>query len=314
MSLSKEEFQFHEVKSWLIGAVNLYLVGEHSHPRVRWLANQLAGTHARFVSFQHGPGAEELYITITDLNTGVREPSYACNLMTDLPRILRDLDIRGSKVCVDVSGMWHPLIFLVCRLLTMELTPQQLFASYVLPQQYYRTQHDGPFDLSEEFRGIRSLPGFLRRASSEPPALLVAFLGFEGLPLSRILDELGSRPKRILPVFGFPGFEAGWKTLALEQNMPVMESNHLHGEMTTCEASSVFEAYGILQRAHWNAREGQVIVCPLGTRPHALASALYASTHPGVSVLYDHPVEKRIRSQDIRGCKIYHLSRFCRRV
>lgn len=310
----KEEFPLDEIEPWLKAAVQLFFVGEEENPRVRWLVQRLVGGQGRLISLNHRPGPDTLDVTETDLRTGMREKPLPCNLMTDFPRLLDDLSIREVTVCVDISGMQYPVMFLLFKLLTIELIPRQLFASYVMPERYNRAEYDGPFELSDEFLGIGSLPGFLRRASTQPAALLVAFLGFEGLRLPRVLDGLGPRPKRIIPVFGFPSFEAGWNILALEQNMAAIESNNLYGEIVTCEAASVYEAYRILEDAHRNASDGQILICPLGTRPHALASALYATTQPGVRILYDRPVEKRFRSLGVRTCRIYHLSRFCRRV
>lgn len=46
----------------------------------------------------------------------------------------------------------------------------------------------------------------------------------------------------------------------------------------------------------------------MGTKPHALGAALFATVFDDVELVYDHPIRKQNRSSGAGRCHVYHVS------
>ncbi len=123
----------------------------------------------------------------------------------------------------------------------------------------------------------------------------------------------GHAPRRskLIPIVGFPSFVPGWNLTAIKMNFMVLRSSESFGYIENCEASSPFEIYKLLEDIfHMHVSDYDIYVSPLGTRPHCLGAALFASNFSSSYLIYDFPVEKKFRSQNVLKANFYNLTKF----
>jgi hypothetical protein len=205
------------------------------------------------------------------------------------------------SVVVDITSLQHSAIMYIVRVL-FRLVPGELFGVYAEPAQY---QMSSPteYDLSISFLGNQPVPGFARIARPEERSM-VAFLGFEGERLSRILEDR-EHITRVIPVFGVPSYRPGWNLQSLASASRVALSFDAMQYLRSCPAFSVHEAIMLLEDVARTERGA--VIAPLGTRPHTLATAIFAA-RTETSIAYDHPLEHPHRSIGTGALHVYHLS------
>jgi hypothetical protein len=134
-------------------------------------------------------------------------------------------------------------------------------------------------------------------------------MGFDTQRLQTIHENL--KPKKIIPIVGFPSFAPGWNLTAIKMNYRVLRSSNSFDLVEPCESASPFEMFNLLKEIyHRHISEYDIYISPLGTRPHCLGTALFASHNPSVYLIYDFPVEKKFRSKDVLKINFYHLSKY----
>jgi hypothetical protein len=163
---------------------------------------------------------------------------------------------------------------------------------------------------SREFSGVH---GFLANLQSEPKETkFVAFLGYEASRLAQFFerfDQLEGFSK--YAVFGVPSFAPGWEMNAMINNSDTLFDQDFDS-VRYCSAASVSGAFDLLKKIHEEGRNEHIhtIVAPLGTKPHAIASALFLvsnNAYQATSLLYDHPVRSKGRSSQTRRWHLYEI-------
>jgi hypothetical protein len=188
---------------------------------------------------------------------------------------------------------------------------------YVEPQEYRRdVTLDTPWirefslSASRRFEGVQ---GFVTDLSlfETRPGRFVTFLGYEGARLVQAYEQLGGLTQwRKYAIFGIPGYAPGWEINALANNVASLEQ-HKFDSVQYCPASAVSGAYRLLESI-FSEGGGEVpmIVAPLGTKPHGIATALFLIEHASyqeTSLVYDHPERSLNRSQQVRRWHLYRV-------
>jgi hypothetical protein len=225
------------------------------------------------------------------------------NLVGTLHASLRRLDL--ASVVMDITGLQHQAIMCATQEI-MLAAAGELFALYAEPTEYVRHPDTGEFDLTRRHQPRRAVPGFARQRRPGN-AIVVALLGFEGIRLTHLLEELQD-VLDVAPVLGVPSFRPGWNLRSLAGAVVPLNSRDM--EIHACPAHSVTEAYNILDAIAHSSPAHNIILAPIGTRPHTLAAAIYASHHSRVLIEYDNPLESLNRSIGIGSLHAYHLSAF----
>jgi hypothetical protein len=208
-------------------------------------------------------------------------------------------------VVLDITSLQHCATMFLVSLL-YDLHVGELFGVYAEPAQY-QMETATEFRLSASFLGNQTVPGYARPNRNERS--VVAFLGFEGERLNRILEER-EHIKHLVPVLGVPSYRPGWNLNSLASAGRVVTSYDALKDLRSCPAFSVHEAIALLEDL---AQDEPVLIAPLGTRPHTLATAIFASqVKKRASIAYDHPVEHVARSVGIGETHVYHLSTYLR--
>lgn len=236
------------------------------------------------------------------------------NLIPDLEKFLRLENIEGSRICIDITAIKQTILFLLIKILMKDVKPSCLFAAYTEPSEYKKKKNDvgetEEFDLYNKIMGSsKGIPGF-HKAKGSKPILLIACMGFDSQRLQTIYESL--KPQVLIPIVGFPSFVPGWNLTAIKMNYRVLKESNSYDMLESCEAASPFGMFELLKEIyHRQNEEYDIYVCPLGSRPHILGIALFATAYfPNVFLIYDHAVEKKFRSANVLRVNIYDLSKY----
>jgi hypothetical protein len=298
----REEFDWEEIRAFLEEHVTVAIVGPSKDERSVYFPRLWSGWKCRLIELEATSDCR--LITIKSSTNG----SCTVELIPGLKRYLESIRSQMRIVCIDISSLQHAVIMFLCKLLTHEIKPAQLFASYAQPLDYLPKSHLGDFLLSEELLGLKPVPGYVRRIRGSCIRLL-AFLGFEGDRLAKIIEEMDDI-QNVIPVIGFPAFSPGWQARSLRNCMLAIQRTDATDNIHKCNATSVFDAYEIIERCKPVNNEEVYALAPLGTRPHSMACAIYAAKHPECLLRYDFPIEASPRSTGILRRVGYHLSTF----
>lgn len=300
----REELDWEEIRYFLEECVTVAIVGPSKDERSAYFPKLWSGWKCRLIELETTSDCK--LITIKSAINGTIDYNRTVELITGLRKYLTDIRRQMRVVCIDLSSLQHAVLMYLCKLLTQEIKPAQLFASYAQPLDYVSKSYLGDFSLSEEFLGLQPVPGYTRRIRGSRIRLL-AFLGFEGDRLTKIIEEMDDVQK-VIPVIGFPAFRPGWQARSLRNCMRAIRPEDV--DFYKCNATSVFGAYEIIDECRPRKSEEVYALAPLGTRPHSMACAIYAAKHPECLVRYDFPVEADPRSSGILRCVGYHLTTF----
>ena len=265
--------------------------------------------------FNTDENANSLSYYIIDKDNNTIDQQDGLNLIPDLRKMLIENNAQQANICIDITYLKQPILFLLIKLLTSEIKPKKLFAAYTAPKEYKKINHINPgeeeYELYDRIVGCNySLPGFakINRNDNE---LLVASFGFERQRLLSLYENV--EPKGgLIPILSFPPVVPGWNLTALHMNYKVLSDAGSEGRIMHCDAACPFELYNILNEIHKTyADEYEILLAPLGTRPHSLGCALYASLNPyQCHLIYDFPIEKTFRSNGVMKSYMYHLSNY----
>lgn len=183
---------------------------------------------------------------------------------------------------------------------------------YAEPHRYRAAQAQWlrSFSLTDA-RRFESVPGFATDLSRRTAIgmKLVAFLGYEDDRLQQVLgqyEEMATWVKTF--VFGVPGYATGWELDALANNIATLNAMR-SASVAYCAASSVSGALDLLRREH-GAGVGCTVVAPLGTKPHAIATALFLvekCEYQQSTLIWDHPQRSQDRSEAVRRWHLFRV-------
>jgi hypothetical protein len=265
-------------------------------------------------SFDTCENADKFHYKIETYKGKIIEQTENKSLIPDLQNLLKKKEFQGANVCIDITTLKQGILFLLIKLLIREIKPARLFAAYTEPKEYKKRSisivgETEEFDLYDRIMGSSiGVPGFIKHQSSND-ILLIAPMGFDCQRLQTIYENL--KPKKIIPIVGFPSFVPGWNITAIKTNYMVLKSAGCFDMVKPCEAASPFELYELLtEEFHRYNNSYDIYISPLGTRPHCLGAAIFVSKNPSSYLIYDFPIEKKYRSDNILKADIYNLSRF----
>lgn len=222
----------------------------------------------------------------------------------------------GKKnLYIDITGLahhvWAPLLRAALRV------GHRTWVAYAEPKTYKfsTTPTEGEiFDLSERIQGVSPLPGFasLTRAHDEA-VWFVPLLGFEGIRLAHMIENVQPPGDRIIPVIGVPGYCPEYPFYAYQGNRTVLVDTQAWKRAKYAIANSPFSLFYLLDDIASENPSDTIVVAPIGTKPHAVGAILYAIVNASrVEIIYDHPVRKAKRTEGIDRLLVYDVSTFAK--
>lgn len=300
----REELEWSEISGYLSSKITTLFVGPVRDERSGFILNKYQSTDTLIVQIDSSTDGRMAHVIIQRNQINIFDDSL--EILIGLRSLIKCIRDSLTITCIDLSSLHHATIMFLTKLLLSEFKPVQLYATYTEPNEYEKGP-SGEFVLHEELLGRRSVPGFSKRIR-ENPIRLVPMLGFDGDRLLKLTEEL-QEVSSVVPIVGFPSFSPGWQTRTLKSSMRAIEALQSISDIHKCGANSIFEAVNLLTELR--PRNGETYaLAPLGTRPHTMATAIYATRNEETLVLYDHPVEVQKRTIGINKCICYHLTSF----
>ncbi len=299
----REEYEFIDIGEYLYNTNDLLIVGNpNSEERSSFFYRNWMDRNKDILLFCHSQSDNIIY---KYFSKGSFQESQTVDLSIGIPRILKDLSVGQKNIILDLSSLDHVLIMYLTKLLVCQIVPKTFFATYIRPEQYHYQSGNIDFSLCDQVSGIKSVPGFAKRDKNIQT--LCSFVGFEGVRLKSIF-EVVHNVQKFIPIVAFPSGEPQWYNVTMWNGMDVFQSDIQNITLQKCFSESIFEAVDLLRSCL--SLDEKIVLAPLGTRPHSMASAIFACNHPNTRIIYDYVVEREQRAKGIAHILVYHLSSF----
>lgn len=274
-------------------------VGKAVDDRGNEVIEFLRGRTTELYSLEYDPDEFELTTNGTRFNA------------EDLDSFLNNF--KGKSIILETTTLGFVEIFLCCRE-ALDLGFPKIQMVYVEPLSYNRPRrtkllHKRDFELSDEVKGYRAIPGATFMLSDRSDQKGVFFLGYEESRLERALEDYQMiRPENCAVVFGVPAFNPGWEMDSFANNIRVIRDKNIKGGIHFCGAENPASALDVLNNVYKGLVENErLFVAPIGTKPSGIGVALFASSHRDVGVLYDHPKRSKGRSKEVSKWHLYDV-------
>lgn len=300
----REEYSYKDTAEYLNNRIDILITG---FPRADERSNF-------FVEEWKNINIDKLQIQFDELTStiicmGVLKDGgtidYSGDITVCLPRLLKLLNMRKKYVLVDITSLHHVVIMYLCKILIKQEKPLGLYAAYVRPEKYAGNNEEFKETLTSKLVGVKAVPGFAKRERERQ--MLVSFVGFEGIRLTNIMENMNEIEK-VVPIVAFPIGNPYWFNITMWNSREIIKDISIDVTVQKCFSESIFEAVQLL-RDIIPSSEG-IILAPLGTRPHSMAAAIYATENPNVKIIHDYAIEAENRTRGISDVIIYHLSSF----
>jgi hypothetical protein len=303
---------FEDIEGVLLSLIDVVIVGSEADERSSMLARKWqkkfgGKTHC----LPYDVKTENCALIEISLGDEVaRQSSKPITDITDLYAMLGSVNLAGQNVLIDFTGMEQPAIFYLLYCLRQQRLVKGVFGLYTEPLRY--KTFSGPlfeeaFDLTDEFIPFKAVPGFVRPYDRSKEKLLLVFMGFEGRRFLKVFEEVNPKQRRTHAVFGIPAYQPGWQYLTLGTNQQALEASR--AMLHRAEANNPFDAYEIALRVFQSYPEAQLILAPIGTKPHAVGSVMFANRYADTIITYDFPVKQRIfRTEGVGKTSVYNLT------
>ena len=233
------------------------------------------------------------------------------NFICDLEKI----GIEGKNILIDITSIKHPLLFYFLFVLKKNLKPKSLFITYTEPESYQQEKKEDynsrRFDLTENFCEVKSLPGFARISDHNKERMLIALMGFEGNRFSSAFEDVNPSDRKTIAIVGFPSFQPSWQYYVYSQNQYALEQSKAYSSIKRATANEPFGVYNILEEIKNTNNNYELVIAPIGTKPHSLGACMFAIDNPETQIYYDFPsFGSKTRTIGIGNSFLYNLTDF----
>ena len=300
----REEYDFKDIEDYLISTESVLIAGTPTQEERSLFFSDKWKNNNQEIVYLNKPYNQFGNIQAIYRNKNGEESIVPVNLRSHLLSWLKSLNIASKRIILDLSSLDNVLIMYLAKIMVNDLRPRSLFATYIRPEKYIQQSGDIGFDLCDQVSPVTVVPGFAKRMTTSP--LLYAFIGFDGIRLKNIIES-ENNIQNIVPIVPFPTDAPNWYRTTIWNSMEILNSFE-DISIRKCLSDSVFEAFNMLSETV--PKDKDVILVPLGTRPHSLACALYANNNPHAKIIYDYVTENEHRAIGIATTTVYHLSSF----
>lgn len=218
--------------------------------------------------------------------------------------------VEGAPIYLDITGLRHHVWAALLR--ASLVSARKVIVIYVEPDDYRQSMsptENEIYDLSEAIEGISPLPGFANLREGGDKVCFVPLLGFEGTRVSHMISQLEPPGDKIVPIVGLPGFRPEYPFITYLGNRYPLSQSQGWKKIRFAQANCPFDLFFTLQGIQRSFRDHVLKIAPIGTKPHAVGSVLYAISNPKyVELVYDHPIRKARRTAGTGRLLAYHVS------
>ena len=206
-----------------------------------------------------------------------------------------------KRVYIDVCGM--NVRMAAALLLRIHSTDMEMHVVYSEPHNYYPEvfhREGEDHEWAGIIDGIKPLPGFASFADPNEEFVFCVFLGFEGGRFNHLLREIQPLEELITPIVGIPGFKIEYPYNAYWSNRKGLLCTDSSANVRYASANSIVDAYILLNRIKNDNQGKKIVIAPIGTKPHAIASIAFAiQNFDSIEIVFDNPQKKESRSEGI---------------
>lgn len=210
---------------------------------------------------------------------------------------------KCKKVYLDVTGINARIAASILNNIITHRKEICIHIIYAEPNTYQikRFKEEGVYnDLSEKIEGIEPLPGFANIIPDEVDAKFITILGFEGGRFTHLLEDVQPSTDNIIPIIGMPGYRAEYPFVTLWGNRTPLRNTGSWENIRYAEANSIVDIYRLLTKVIDQNKTSKLKIAPIGTKPHAIGSILFAIKHKkNVELVYDNPKREKNRSDGV---------------
>lgn len=301
----KEEYDYQDINEYLFKNIDLIITGEPTNEeRSTFIIKSWSEKKKPCLSISPD-GIDKIKYTYYNPLLNEFESLDNINITIGLPDILKKQNISHKNILLDLSSLDHVVIMVLIKQLIKHIFPKSLFAVYIRPKRYLPLVESDGLLLSDKINKIRAIPGFVKREVEKQT--LCSFIGFEGIRFKAALESENNIEK-IIPIVTFPSGGLQWYKTTMWYSMSILESETREFTIHKCLSESIFDAVILLNDVL--SQSNSIVLAPLGTRPHSVASAIYAAKNPNTKIIYDYADEKKKRTEGITYICVYHLSGF----
>ena len=301
----KEEYDYQDIRDYLFNNIDLIIAGVPTNEeRAAFMLSSWKEKEKAHLQISL-EGINEVNIFYFNASLKEYESFNKIDITIGLPNILKRLSIAQKNILLDLSSLDHVLIMVLIKQMIKRITPKSLFATYIRPKRYLPLHKAEGLLLSDTIRGVKAVPGFVKRENDDQ--VLCSFVGFEGNRFKAVLESVNNVNK-IIPIFAFPSGALQWFKTTMWNSMNILESETREFTIRKCLSESIFDAVEILKELL--TQTNNIVLAPLGTRPHSAASAIFATKHHNTRIIYDYAIERPERTEGISYICVYHLSAF----
>lgn len=229
----------------------------------------------------------------------------------DIDSVIKDF-CTGSLI-LETTTLRVDEILLSCKGV-QQIGGSSISLLYTEPQNYNRFRqrevlHRRAFDLSTEYEQFSGVPGTMLMLNTAFRTKAVFLVGYEGQRLKKALDQMDIKPENSYIVFGVPAFRPGWEMDAFANNIRVIQREGIGKNILFAGAQNPVSVVESLEQVHRALRENeQLVVVPIGTKPHGIGAALFGCKYDDVGVIYDHPNRKHGRSSQVGMWHLFNVT------
>lgn len=188
---------------------------------------------------------------------------------------------KNVNIVTDISVMIKPYIFLLLKHLS-NLEVEKSYFLYTEPVAYDV--------LTRGTMVVKDVPGFSGANDMRKKDALITLLGFEGNRAVEVLNEIN--PDLTIPINGFPSYRPEFKDRSIMENKELLAEDHILKNLCYAPANDPFETRKLLEGIYSKYKHRyNITIVPLGTKPMAFGSCLFAMEHKDCRIVYSCPKE-----------------------
>jgi len=225
--------------------------------------------------------------------------------LMDFKKSLRDIsrELKFDKVVVDFSVMIKPYTFILLRYLSDILDLERIYLLYTEPASYHKSRAKIVSNDTDYFTkgSIKSgeIPSYSGSKDLSKKTALIVLLGFEGERAVEVVRAVES--DITIPINGFPAYRPEFKDISIVSNEELLWESEIFKNLDYAPANDPFETKNVLEKIYSQYSDRyNISVAPLGTKPMALGSCLFALQHKDCRIIYPYPTEYNLKSS--KGC------------
>ena len=253
-------------------------------------------------TLSYDPDPHSLKIKLNEQEMRVDDIESAIKDFCQAPLILETTSLRVDE------------ILLFCKA-AQELGISSTSLLYTEPQSYDRFRqtkvlYRRDFALSTKYERFSGIPGSMFMLNAAFRRTKAVFLvGYEGQRLNTALNDTDIKPGNCYIVFGVPAFQPGWEMDAFANNIRVIREKDIAKNVLFSGAQNPVSAIETIEQVYRALGPNeQLLLVPIGTKPHGIGAALFACQHDDVGVIYDHPNRKRGRAKMVATWHLFDVT------